>query len=82
MTRYDWQENVVKQELTKTYDSQETIDKFAEYIVEHDLPINQWLDVDTCDKEDCGRIDHEFIDTEGMVNGGIGVICMSCYIDM
>ena len=79
MTREDWERSVVKQHLETIYDDKETIDKYTNYIVEQQLPINLWLDVDTCDNEDCGKVDHEFHSTEGMVDGGIGVICNSCF---
>ena len=82
MTREDWERSVVSQELSRIYDDKEIIKKYTDYIVEHQLPINLWLDVDTCAIESCGKVDHEFHSTEGMINGGVGVICNSCLRDL
>jgi hypothetical protein len=70
--------------VTKGFDlrlqaSQDVIKDTVDYIYENELPMELIDDVDYCDN--CGEIDHEFTDTEGMIDLGIGVICNSCLRD-
>ena len=62
--------------------SQDVIKDTVDYIYENELPMELWDDVDYCANEDCGKVDHEFHSTEGMIDGGIGVICNSCLRDL
>jgi hypothetical protein len=80
MNRIEWEITLVEQELAKTYSDKETIVNYAKYIVEHELPRISWLDVDECSI--CGGINHEFHSTETMIQGGVGVICEQCLIDL
>jgi hypothetical protein len=50
------------------------------YIVDNEIPEEQWLDVDKCPI--CDEVNHDFIDTSTMINGGVGAICEQCLIDL
>lgn len=36
-------------------------------------------DLERCDL--CNELSETLFDTEGLINGGIGLVCESCYID-
>jgi hypothetical protein len=71
----------IMEKLSKEFDiTCELEQSYIKYIVDNDIPESQWLDVDKCPI--CGEVNHDFIDTSTMINGGVGAICMQCLEDL
>jgi hypothetical protein len=67
--------------MSMEFDITDELDQsYMKYIVDNDIPTDQWLDVDKCNV--CEEVDHEFHDTTEMIGAGVGVICNSCLRDL
>jgi hypothetical protein len=67
--------------MSMEFDITDELDQsYMKYIVDNDIPEEQWLDVDKCPI--CEEVNHDFIDTSTMINGGVGAICEQCLIDL
>ena len=70
-------------------DSQELANDKVDYAIQHcsldyHTVVKYLNELMLCKNDGCDNIEHEtnMTDTEGMVNGGIGIVCKSCSEDM